>query len=281
MNRSRATAAVALSLCCVVGAVAPAAAADVLPYAPKDTRPVRIGDVLTVAVPAGEVANGLPVRSKAFLADGVLRMHAPRLTATVAVTCEAKPGVYEVELGTEGALPYTRVRVEEADEAARRECRTKLSDLPPVSQEERWDDGAPWPQSPWDVREVPAGGRITASDSGAVDGEDSLSSPGFAEKAVLRGGKNVLTADATVSCDAKPGLYSVHKNGEREVWARYRVTAATSRCASSSSPTAVAPWAVGGTGALAAGLGAFVLVRRRRRQSSTTSESPGDTPTPE
>ncbi|MCX4823294.1 hypothetical protein OG883_26090 [Streptomyces sp. NBC_01142] len=287
MNHFRTAAALALSLACVAGtasmaapaeAVETAAGARPLPYAPEDTRPVQPGDILTVTLRAGEVANGLAIRSEAFLAEGTLRMNAPRLTATVAVKCDASPGTYPVELGTGGSL-FTNVRVEKADAAALRECRTRLKDLPPTPKEEHWDKGTPWPQNAWDVRQVPAGGRIVASDSTAADGAVTLNSPAFTGKPVLRGGKNVLTATATIACDTEPGLYAVYQDdrndprpeARRTVWARYRVVPGTGDCgsvghtlAADSSPAPVASWALGGT-VLAAGIGALLLVGRRSR----------------
>ncbi|MGI5398770.1 hypothetical protein ACQEVG_04795 [Streptomyces sp. CA-135486] len=279
MSHLRAAAAALLSLGCVLGTAAPALAADPLPYGPKNTRPVRPGDVLTVDLRAGEVANGLTVRSKAFLSAGILRMDAPRLTATVAVKCDAQPGTYPVLLGDDGSL-FTKVRVEKADAAALQKCRTKLKNLPPTSKEEHWDEGAPWPQTEWDVRAVPAGGRITASDSTASDGAVTLNSPAFTGKPVLRGGKNVLTATATIACDAKPGLYAVYRDDKndprpearRAVWARYRVVSATGGCDTGRKPLArdsadagapTAAWAGGGAVALTAVAGAVVVLRRR------------------
>ncbi|WP_405996760.1 hypothetical protein [Streptomyces sp. NBC_00829] len=97
MKRLRTALAAALSLGCALAA-ASAAAAEPLPYAPGQVLPVRPGDVLNVSLPEGKLENGDVLTSTAFLAEGVLRMHAPRLTATVAIKCNATPGTYAVEI---------------------------------------------------------------------------------------------------------------------------------------------------------------------------------------
>ena len=308
MNRSRAALAAALLLGCAVATAPPAAADEPLPYAPGKVHLVRPGDVLAVTVGEGKLENGDVVTSKAFLADGVLRMHAPRLTATVAIKCDATPGIHPVEIQppawartSEHGTPFTTVRVEKADDAAVRECRTKLKNLAPDSKEEQWPKGTKWPRTEWDVRSFPAGSRVVATSIGHdFDGSVSLVSPAFADKPVLSGGKAEQSATATIRCDAKPGLYPVYQydkdassKARPEVWARYRVVPAdeaTGRAcrtekqalAADDSRTPAVAWAVGGA-ALVGVAGALFLIRRARSRGGSgeppSPTSPGSTAT--
>ncbi|XES01213.1 hypothetical protein HEP87_62635 [Streptomyces sp. S1D4-11] len=81
------------------------------------------------------------------------------LTAAVTIACDARPGTYPVTLTSAGAsrpaehgAPWAHVRVEPADEAARRACRDKVKKMPPPDREECWAANTTWPQSEWDVR---------------------------------------------------------------------------------------------------------------------------------
>jgi hypothetical protein len=72
-----------------------------------------------------------------------MRMTAPRLTAAVTIACDARPGTYPLTLTSAGAArpaeraaPWAHIRVEPADEAARRGCRNKVKKMPPPDREE-------------------------------------------------------------------------------------------------------------------------------------------------
>ncbi|MGW1195163.1 hypothetical protein ACWD4B_04790 [Streptomyces sp. NPDC002536] len=183
----------------------------------------------------------------------------------------------------EHAASWTEVRVQDVGSAARRQCHDDEKDRPVAdSPEEQWPANTPWPESPWDVRSFRPGDRVVIDDSGdeGRDGEVTFVSPAFADKPVGRGAKASLTAATTVKCDAKAGLYPVHRHldgstdgpADKEVWARYRVTpadlgkAGTCRAADHDGGvgTGTIAAAAGGAAVLAAA-GAVVVVRRARR----------------
>ncbi|MFB7253920.1 hypothetical protein [Streptomyces nojiriensis] len=156
-----------------------------------------------------------------------------------------------------------------------------MAELPPVSQEERWPEDIGWPATPWDLRSVRAGERMTASDGVAMagGGEVTLSSPAFTRSEVMCGAKPV-SAVVQIRCDARPGLYAVRWN-ERgkpaKIWARYRVvdTAAPGCRDPVATPQVsavlrAAPWLLGGAAALTAS-GAVGHAYLRRRKASRTS----------
>ncbi|MCD9880136.1 hypothetical protein [Streptomyces guryensis] len=250
---------------------------------------MRPGDSLSVDAERGEAQYGDTMRSSVFLATGKLRMMDPLLTTTVTIACEARPGTYPVlrrgagDVGPdEHPFRWARVRVEPADEAARRACHDKVKKLPRPGLEERWAPDATWPQSEWDVRTFLAGKRITITDNDdeGADGDIGLSSRAFTDRPVLRGAKAVLTATTTLRCDAAPGLYVVYRHdvgqsGHDKPWARLRIAGAARGKACSteqafpfgSSRLSVAAWTVGGT-LLAAAAGALFLRARSRRGNS-------------
>ncbi|MFH8341909.1 hypothetical protein [Streptomyces sp. AM6-12] len=214
---------------------------------------MRPGDTLTVEARHGEAAYGDTLHSSAFVATGRLRMMDPLLTATVTIACDTRPGTYPVvrrgagDVGPdEHPLRWARVRVQPADEAARRACRDKVKRLPAPDLEERWAPGDTWPQSEWDVRTFRAGSRITITDNDdeGADGDISLTSRAFADRPVLRGARAVLTATTTLRCGTAPGLYVVYRHdagqsGPGKPWARLRVApAATAKTGASAAPTA-------------------------------------------
>ncbi|MFF4424102.1 hypothetical protein ACFY04_25525 [Streptomyces sp. NPDC001549] len=218
------------------------------------------------------------VISKIFVQHGTLRMHDPAITAVAIVACDTPPGVYPVGRkmpggpadGSDGAS-WVTVKVVDIDEAERAACPGKVAALPPEEVEEQWPAGDSWPQSPWDVRTFQPGAKVTPT--ATVMGYDQpLTSRGFTGRPVMRGTKAVVTATATIRCDAEPGLYEVRWVGEDEVWARYRVariddaTRASCRDGASDLATGRTPWLVGGAAAAAglAAVGAYALARRRR-----------------
>lgn len=159
MDRFRTAAVVALPLLLPLLAAAPASAAEPAPLPLGSVRSVRPGDTLAVTAASGQAANGDTITSPALLKAGRMRMTAPGLTATVTIACDARPGTYPVTLTSAGAArpaehgaPWARVRVEPADEAARRACRDKVKKMPPPDREEHWAANTTWPQSEWDVR---------------------------------------------------------------------------------------------------------------------------------
>ncbi|MGW3118062.1 hypothetical protein ACWDBW_13125 [Streptomyces sp. NPDC001107] len=220
-----------------------------------------------------------------------LRMMDPLLTTTVTIACEAEPGTYPVlrrgagDVGPdEHPFRWARVRVEPADEAARRVCRDKVKEPLRPAPEERWAPGATWPQSEWDVRTLRAGHRITITDNDdeGADGDISLTSRAFTDHPVLRGAKAVLSATTTLKCDATPGLYVVyrhdaHLSGPDRPWARLRVTGHARGKACSTEQTAahsaaasrlgVVAWTVGGM--ILAGVAGALLLRARSRRGNS------------
>lgn len=275
-------AALALLLIPPVGSAFAAVAADQPTPLPAGARLfARPGERLAFTIPAwlpGE--NGNRVVSEIFLAPGTLRMDDPVITAVATVACDTAPGVYPVrETGpggsTEGAQgePWVSVEVADIGAAEREACPAKVAALAPEQQEEHWPAGRSWPQSPWDVRTFRPGDEVTptASDASAGYG-DTLISPGFTGKAVMRGAKAVVTAAATIRCDAAPGLYEVRWADRDEVWARYRVAgpAAPNRPGCRDGAAEPAPghtlWPAGTAVALAlTGAAAYIVARRRRR----------------
>ncbi|WP_406001051.1 hypothetical protein [Streptomyces sp. NBC_00829] len=289
MGISRAVVATVLSLGCTVGTAGPASADGTLPYAPGKVLSVRPGDVLTATAPAfqNDLGSGDVLTSTAFLNDGVLRMHTPRLTATVAIKCDATPGIHTVKTppfpswarhGT-----FTQVRVEKADAAAASACRSKLKNLPPDSKEEQWPKETDWPATDWDVRVFPAGSKVEAhSTLHSFDGP--LVSPAFADRPVMHESKSEEWATVTIKCDAKPGLYPVYEQDEdapdvkQKVWARYRVapadestrrscTAGKPALAGANSSTKLVTWTAASGATLAAVAGALLIIRRRRSRA--------------
>ncbi|MCJ0871802.1 hypothetical protein [Streptomyces sp. AP-93] len=241
----------------------------------------RPGEPLTFTLPASLPGkNGNRVVSEIFVEPGTLRMNDRVITAVATVACDTPPGIYPVrQTGpggpTEGARGEAWVTVEVADigAAERGACPGKVASLPPEQPEEHWPAGRSWPQSPWDVRTFGPGDEVTptASDASAGYG-DTLTSPGFTGKAVMRGAKAVVTATATIRCDAGPGLYEVRWAGRDEVWARYRVAGPADpnrpACRDRAAEPAPgrAPWLAGTAAALgAAGVAAYAVTRRVRR----------------
>ncbi|GAA4630781.1 hypothetical protein GCM10023196_057480 [Actinoallomurus vinaceus] len=293
MRHSSATIAAVLSLPAALGSVA-IASFEPPPLAFGVVRVARPGDSLTVTMDAGRIVgnNHDKVVSAVFVKPGIIRMHNPVLTAVVTIKCDAKPGTYPVGISAGNASTpahWAKVRVPPVDEAVREQCRAKVKKLAPDPQEEQWPADRPWPQSDWDVRNFRPGDRIlvTDNDDEGHDGELILVSPAFTDAPVLRGAKAVLTTNATIRCDAKPGLYAVYRyrNGrkremyDRHVWARYRVeparpgtgdcgtkhaTPAAARTGGDRSGGNITAWAVGGALVTAAGAGGLVIVRRAR-----------------
>ncbi|MFD8891926.1 hypothetical protein ACFVZ8_31270 [Streptomyces sp. NPDC059558] len=258
---------------------------------PSDAElPVTLGErisISTKAMVSGDARNGVRVVSPAFVTEGTLRMDDRVLTAVVTVSCTTAPGSYEVRFGSpvgeENESKIDRlwgsVRVAPAEAVEREACERRVAELPPVSQEERWPEDVGWPATPWDVRSVRAGERMTASDGVAMasDGEVTLSSPAFTRSVVMHGAK-LVSAVVQVRCDAQPGLYVVRWNEQgksAKIWARYRVVdTAAPGCqdpAVASRASAVrqaVPWLLGGAAALAAaGAVGYVLFLRRRKAS--------------
>ena len=298
MRRVGVTTAAVLSLPVVLGPAA-AASAEPPPLRFGAVRTARPGDSLTVTMEAGRIVgnNHDKVVSVVFVKPGVIRMHNPVLTAVVTIKCDAKPGSYPVGISAGNASTparWAKVRIPPVDDAAREQCRAKVKHLPPDPQEEQWPADRSWPQSDWDVRNLHPGDRIlvTDNDDEGLDGELILVSPAFTDTPVLRGAKAVLTANATIRCDAEPGLYTVYRyrsGPKREkydphVWARYRVqpaqpgkgncgakTPAAARAGGDHADGNVAAWAVGGALVVAAGAGGVIIARRARsrRESDT------------
>ncbi|MQY38973.1 hypothetical protein SRB17_69880 [Streptomyces sp. RB17] len=288
MDRLRTAAWAALPLLLPFLAAGPASAAQSTPSLTYGSvRSVRPGDTLTVEARSGEAAYGDTLRSAAFVATGTLRMRDPLLTTTVTIACDARSGTYPVlrrgagDVGPdEHPFRWARVRVGPADEAARRACRDKVKKLPAPDPEERWAPGDTWPQSPWDVRTFRAGSRITITDNDdeGADGQIRLSSRAFTERPVLRGAKAVLTATATLTCDAAPGRYVVYRHepgqkGPDRPWARLRIapaargSACSTQAVAHSSGTSGTAWTAGGA-VLAAAAGATVFLRARSRRAN-------------
>jgi hypothetical protein len=288
MHRLRTATWAALPLLLPLLAAGPASASSSSPTLPlRSVRSVHPGDTLTAIAKDGQAAYGDTVHSPAFIAAGKLRMMAPLLTATVTIACDTRAGTYPVVLAGAGDVGpiehpfhWARVRVEPADEAARRTCRNKVKQLPPPNLEERWAPDDTWPQSPWDVRTFKAGSRITITDNDdeGADGYITLSSRAFTARPTLRGARAVLTATTTLRCDATPGLYVVYRHdvgqpGPDKAWARLRIapaaragTCSTQAARSSgTSRTALVAWSAGGV-LLASAVGAALLLRSRTRR---------------
>lgn len=251
------------------------------------------GDRLTFTAPPGLPGmNGKWIVSTIFVQHGTLRMDDPVTTAVATVACDTPPGVYPVETNmpegpAKGVKGNTWATVEVADlgEAERAACPAKVAALPPERLEERWPADASWPRSPWDVRTFRPGARVTPT-AAAQGYDEHLISPGFTDEPVMRGTKAVVTATATIRCDAEPGLYEVRWLGRDEVWARYRVAGtggesggpcqdgAVGRTAERTAERAAerdagrTPWLVGAAVAVLglAGAAAYALTRRRRRE---------------
>ncbi|MER6377030.1 hypothetical protein ABT255_54190 [Streptomyces mirabilis] len=299
MDRFRTAAVVALPLLLPLLAAGSASAAEPAPLPLGSVRSVHPGDTLAVTAASGQAVNGETITSPVLLKAGRMRMTTPRLTAAVTIACDARPGTYPVTLTGAGdtrpaehGAPWAHVRVEPADEVARRACRDKVKKMPPPDREEHWAANTTWPQSEWDVRSFRAGSRITITDNydEGMDGVIALSSPAFADRPVLRGARAVLTATATLRCDAVPGLYLVYQrtpyqgeNHPNQPWARLRITPAsrTTACStqqaahpSGTSRTEVVAWAAGG-GLLAAAGTTLLLKRSRSRRPNTPGTPPG------
>ncbi|MFF2785961.1 hypothetical protein ACFVT6_04180 [Streptomyces sp. NPDC058049] len=269
------------------GALAVPAADPPRPMPSGAEMPVMLGERISISTEAGvsgDARNGVRVVSPAFVADGTLRMDDRLLTAVVTVSCTAAPGSYEVRFGSpvgdENVSKIDRlwgsVRVAPAEAAEREACERRVAQLPPVSQEEHWPEDSGWPATPWDVRTVRAGERMTASDGFAMasDGEVTLSSPAFTRSVVMRGAK-LVSAVVQIRCDAQPGLYEVRWNEHgksAKIWARYRVVdTAAPGCQDpvvapqASAVRRSAPWLLGGAAALtAAGAAGYAFLRRRK-----------------
>lgn len=241
----------------------------------------------TEAMRSGDAFSGVRVTSPAFAADGTFRMDDLLLKAVATVSCTTEPGSYEVRfgspLGDENASKidrlWGRIQVAPADAAERAECARQVGARPPESMEERYPAGSEWPSSPWDVRSVPAGGELHATDGLEMghDGMVELTSPGFTGPVVMRGAK-LVSATVRIRCDAQPGLYVVRWNEKgkpAKEWARYRVTPPAADCRDAASPPLAggarpwAPWAYGAAAALAAAvLAAGLRLRYRRGRSA-------------
>ncbi|MER7824327.1 hypothetical protein ABTX85_17390 [Streptomyces sp. NPDC096097] len=241
--------------------------------------PARPGERLRLRSPSylpGWIGDH--VVSKVFVRPGTLRMRDPAITAEAVVACDTPPGVYQVgrtgtgpdgepDGGPDDGAPWVTVKVVDIDEAERAACPAKVAAYPPEEVEERWPADEWWPQSPWDVRTFQPGETVTPTET--LRGYDeALTSRGFTGRPVMRGTKAVVTATATIRCDAEPGLYEVRWVGADEVWARYRVAAVddATRASCQDGRTDWSAWLIGGAAAAlaAAGAGARVLARRRR-----------------
>ncbi|SOE46616.1 hypothetical protein SAMN05446589_0064 [Streptomyces sp. OV198] len=146
---------VALPLLLPLLAAGPASAAEPAPLPLGSVRSLQPGDPLGVTAVSGQAVNGDTITSPVLLKTGWMRMTAPRLTAVVTIACDARPGTYPLTLTSAGAArpaehaaPWAHIRVEAADEAARRACRNKVK----PDREEHWAAHTTWPQSEWDVR---------------------------------------------------------------------------------------------------------------------------------
>ncbi|MFG2368794.1 hypothetical protein ACGFY3_45570 [Streptomyces mirabilis] len=131
MDRFRTAAVVALPLLLPLLAAGPASA-EPAPLPLGSVRSLHPGDTLAVTAASGQAVNGDTSTSPVLLKAGRMRMTAPRLTAAVTIACDARPGTYPVTLTSAGAsrpaehaAPWAHIRVEPANEAARRACRTK------------------------------------------------------------------------------------------------------------------------------------------------------------
>ncbi|WP_328777614.1 hypothetical protein OHU17_35445 (plasmid) [Streptomyces goshikiensis] len=241
-----------------------------------------------VSAPArqsGDTANGARVSSGAFVKDGTLKIHNAVVSAVMTISCTTTPGAYPVRVAqpadsqsspSEAGRPWGSVRVAAINDQARQECAERVADAPKESEEEDWGPDAPWPQTPWHVLTVQAGGQITAQDNThlAYDGDVKLTSPGFTRPVVMHGDKGV-SATARIRCDTKPGLYTVQWNEADKpatVWARYRVTAAAADCQDPPIDTGApavriaAPIALAVLAAL--GAGTWLWLRRRSRSAA-------------
>ncbi|MFD9285028.1 hypothetical protein ACFWD7_48810 [Streptomyces mirabilis] len=172
-------------------------------------------------------------------------MTAPRLTAAVTIACDARPGTYPLTLTSAGAArpaervaPWVHVRVEPANEAARRACRNKVKMMPPPDREEHWAANTTWPQSEWDVRSF----RCPVYRHAPDQGENHPNQPW----ARLR----IAPASTTTTC---PTQQAAHPSG-------------TSR-------TEVVAWAAGGVLLAAAGTSLLLKCFRSRR-----ADTPGTPP---
>ncbi|WP_406073171.1 hypothetical protein [Streptomyces virginiae] len=249
--------------------------------------PVTPGEQISISTKAmvsGAARNGVRVVSPAFAAEGTLRMDDRLLTAVVTVSCTAAAGSYQVRFASpagEENVPgidhlWGSVRVAPVEAAEREACERRVAELPPVSQEEHWPEDIGWPATPWDVRSVRPGERMTASDGVAMasDGEVTLSSPAFTRSVVMHGAK-LVSAVVQVRCDAQPGLYVVRWNEQgksAKIWARYRVVdTAAPGCQDpvvtprASAVRRSAPLLLGGAAALtASGAVGYAFLRRRK-----------------
>lgn len=247
------------------------------PLSVGDELSARPGERLTFTAPPhlpGWIGDW--VISKIFVQHGTLRMHHPAITAVATVACDTPPGVYQVgrampqpDGGPPDPAPWVTVKVVDIDEAERAACPGKVAALPPEEVEEQWPADDSWPQSPWDVRTFQPGAKVTPTAT-AMGYDERLTSRGFTGRPVMRGAKAVVTATATIRCDAEPGLYEVRWVGKDEVWARYRVariddaTRASCRDGTWHLATGRTPWMLGGAAAALAASGAYALARRRR-----------------
>jgi hypothetical protein len=132
---------VALPLLLPLLAAGPASAAEPAPLPLGSVRSLQPGDPLGVTAVSGQAVNGDTITSPVLLKTGWMRMTAPRLTAAVTIACDARPGTYPLTLTSAGAArpaehaaPWAHIRVEPADEAARRACRNKVK----PDREEHW-----------------------------------------------------------------------------------------------------------------------------------------------
>lgn len=106
MDRFRTAAVVALPLLLPLLAAGPASAAEPAPLPLGGVRSVHPGDTLAVTAASGQAANGDTITSPALLKAGRMRMTTPRLTATVTIACDTRPGTYPVTLTS--AEPHAR-----------------------------------------------------------------------------------------------------------------------------------------------------------------------------
>ncbi|MGG8410482.1 hypothetical protein ACM614_29970 [Streptomyces sp. 12297] len=233
---------------------------------------VRPGDQVSVDARAGidsGVRNGVRLVSTAFVRPGTLRVQSDRLKASATISCSATAGAYEVRLihpvdepdSSDTGRSWAWISVQPRAGQTRQDCEGRVAARPPDSQEEHWGARTPWPQTPWDVRTVRAGGTLTAYDNPhtMVHGDVTLSSPAFVEPVVMRGDK-VASAVVRIRCHTPPGLYTVTTRGpgtSKGPWARFRVEPAAPNCQDPAPAQAAAP---AGHKAVWIGAAAFLLV---------------------
>ncbi len=185
------------------------------------------------------VSNVTQMESEASVRPRVLRMQGSGLKDSVPVSCVAADGVREIRLPLPASVPDSTAQArtsQSVDSKAgytRRDCERSVATQQAAAQDEHRDPGTYWPQTPWDVRTVRAGGTLTADEPLALFSDGvTLSSPAFVEPVVMHGGKTV-SAVVHIRCTAPPGLYTVTATGPGAPagpWARFRVEPALPNC---------------------------------------------------